>query len=224
MCFPYFYFILSSDLSCYIFYIFTLLDTSNLYNEQTLLNSLRQGDEDAFARLYQQYSERLYGNLLKMVKHAETAEELLQDIFIQVWEKRQTIEIHTSFRAYLFRIGENKVYDFYRKLRRDKSLFAYVKAVASEQYSHIEENLLFRENAQLLQNAISSLPNQRRQIFELCKIQGKSYQEVSALLNISTSTVNDHIVKATRSIRQYIFLHNKTASALIFFSLLMADK
>jgi len=207
-----------------LLHISTLLNTADLYNEQTLLNSLRQGDEAAFARLYQLYGERLYFNLLKMVKHTETAEELLQDIFIQVWEKRNTIEIHTSFRSYLFRIGENKVYDFYRKLRRDKSLYAYIKAAAIEHYSHIEENLLFRENTRLLQNAISTLSPQRRQIFELCKIQGKSYQEVGALLNISTSTINDHIVKATRTIRQYIFLHNKNLDLLILLSLLLADK
>ncbi len=103
-------------------------------------------------------------------------------------------------------------------------MYAYIKAAAIEHYSHIEENLLFRENARLLQNAISTLSPQRRQIFELCKIQGKSYQEVGALLNISTSTINDHIVKATRSIRQYIFLHNKNLDLLILLSLLLADK
>ncbi|MVT09600.1 RNA polymerase sigma factor [Chitinophaga tropicalis] len=192
--------------------------------EQALLNGLKQGDHASFARLYDLYSERLYGNLLKLVKHAETAEELLQDIFIQVWEKRHTIEIHTSFRAYLFRIGENKVYDFYRKLRRDKALYAYVKAAASEQYTHIEESLLYRENAELLQNAIATLPPQRRQIFELCKIQGKSYQEVSALLGISTSTINDHIVKATRSIRQHFYSNDHTAGALLLLAALMAGK
>lgn len=194
------------------------------YNEQLLLNGLRQGDQASFDQLYQLYSERLYINLLKLVKHPETAEEILQDIFIQVWEKRATIEIHTSIRAYLFRIGENKVYDFYRKVRRDKVLYAHVKAAASEQYTHIEETLLFRENEQLLHAAVAALPPQRRQVFELCKLQGKTYEQVSAQLGISTSTINDHIVKATRSIRQYFYSQDHTAGALLLFAAWLAHK
>ena len=194
------------------------------YNEQLLLNGLRQGDQASFDQLYQLYSERLYLNLLKLVKHPETAEEILQDIFIQVWEKRNTIEIHTSIRAYLFRIGENKVYDFYRKVRRDKVLYAHVKAAASEQYTHIEETLLYRENEQLLHAAVTALPPQRRQVFELCKLQGKTYEQVSAQLGISTSTINDHIVKATRSIRQYFYSHDNTAGALLLFAAWLAHK
>jgi len=194
------------------------------YNEQLLLNGLRQGDQTCFDQLYQLYSERLYLNLLKLVKHPETTEEILQDIFIQVWEKRNSIEIHTSIRAYLFRIGENKVYDFYRKVRRDKVLYAHVKAAASEQYTHIEETLLFRENEQLLHAAVAALPPQRRQVFELCKLQGNTYEQVSALLGISTSTINDHIVKATRSVRQYFYSHDNTAGALLLFAALMAHK
>jgi RNA polymerase sigma-70 factor (ECF subfamily) len=198
------------------------LPGENIYDEKELLDRLRQGEQQAFTQLYHLYSERLYGNLLKLVKSPAVAEEILQDIFIRIWEKRQTIDIHTSFRSYLFRIGENKVIDFYRRARRDKDLYAYIKAAATEQYTHIEESLLSRENAELLQTAIGALPPQRRQVFELCKLQGKSYQEVSGLLNISVSTINDHIVKATRSIRQHIWSRHGTAGALLLLAALKA--
>ncbi len=196
------------------------LPAENIHTEKELLERLQQSDQQAFTQLYHLYSERLYGNLLKLVKSPAAAEEMLQDIFIRVWEKRHAIEIHSSFRAYLFRIGENKVYDFYRKVRRDKDLYAYIKAAATEQYTHIEEALLSRENAQLLQTAIEALPPQRRQVFELCKLQGKSYQEVSSLLNIAPATINDHIVKATRSIRQFMYAHRQTAGALVLLAVL----
>jgi RNA polymerase sigma-70 factor (family 1) len=191
-----------------------------MYPEKEWLQRLRQDDQTAFTQLYHLYSGRLYGNLLKLVKSPEAAEELLQDIFILVWEKRHTIEIHTSFRSYLFRIGENKVYDFFRKLRLDKNMYAYIKATASAQYTHIEEGLLTQENARLLQAAVETLPPQRRQVFELCKIQGKSYQEASGLLGISVSTINDHIVKATRSIRQFMYTHGEKTGALLLLALL----
>jgi len=200
------------------------LSTILSYNEQQLLNGLQQGDQGCFDQLYNLYSEPLYINLLKLVKHPETAEEILQDIFIQVWEKRSTIDIHTSVSGYLFRIGENKVYDFFRRARRDKVLYAHVKAAASEQYTHIEETLLFRENEQLLQAAVAALPPPRRQVFELCKLQGKTYEQVSAQLGISTSTINDHIVKATRSIRQYFYSRDNSAGALLLFAAWLAQK
>ena len=188
------------------------------HNEKELLTLLKEGQQEAFTQLYHLYSERIYSNILKLVKQEQVAQEILQDIFIILWEKRDTIDIQTSFRSYLFRIGENKVIDFYRKARRDQSLYAYIKAAATEHYTHIEEALLNRENAELLQKAVNSLPAQRKQVFELCKLQGKSYQEVSAALGISPSTINDHIVKATRAIRQYIYANGEIHTALLLFS------
>lgn len=185
---------------------------------------LKEGHQEAFTQLYHLYSERIYCNLLKLLKSEQVAQEILQDIFIILWEKRDTIDIQTSFRSYLFRIGENKVIDFYRKARRDQSLYAYIKAAATEHYTHIEEALLNRENAELLQKAVNSLPPQRKQVFELCKLQGKSYQEVSEELGISTSTINDHIVKATRTIRQYIYSNREIHTALLLFSVLQHIK
>jgi RNA polymerase sigma-70 factor (family 1) len=189
------------------------------HNDHLLLSLLKQGDQEAFAQLYRLYSEQLYKNLLKLIKSEELAGEILQEIFIQLWEKRQTIDIQFSFRSYLFRMGENKVYDFYRKLKRDQKLFAYIKATATEHYTHIEEALLSRENVLLLQEAINVLPPQRRLIFDYCKIQGKSYAEVSEILGISTSTINDHIVKATRAIRQFIYTHQDVTIVLFLFSI-----
>ncbi len=188
----------------------------SLYNENELLSLLKKGDQEAFAQLYHLYSERLFLNLLKLVKSEQVAEELLQDIFILIWEKRQIIEIQQSFRSYIFRIGENKVSDFFRKAKRDKNLYAQIKAGTSEQYTHIEEALLSRENSELLRKAIEILPPQRKQIFELCKLQGRSYNEVSQQLGISTSTINDHIVKATKAIREFIYSKGYSAAFIIF--------
>jgi RNA polymerase sigma-70 factor (family 1) len=187
--------------------------------EKEWLARIKQGDQQAFGELYHHYSDRLYRSLLRLVKSEQMAEELLQDIFVQFWEKRQTIDVQSSLQAYLLRIGENKVYDFYRKLKREQKLLAVVKAAASEQYTPIEETLLSEENSQLLRKAIETLPPQRRQVFDLCKLQGRSYQETSELLGISTSTINDHIVKATKAIRQFIYDHQKMTVMVLFLSM-----
>jgi len=140
---------------------------------------------------------------------------------VKIWDNRQNIDIDQSFRSYLFRIAENKAYDFFRKAARDKKLQAQVLVAATEHYEHIESMLFNKENLAILNGAIESLPSQRQQVFRLCKLERKSYQEVSELLGISTSTVSDHIVKATRSVKEYLFANLKSTILVASLSLLL---
>lgn len=168
-----------------------------------LLTRLSQGDKKAFDELYEKYSHPLYLNLIKLTKSTEAAEELLQEIFVRIWNKRETLDIHTGLGGYLFKISQHLVYDFFRKARLDKKLHSRITETAAEEYTHIEETLLSKENRTLLYRAIDSLPPVRQQVFRMCKLEGRSYDEVAAQLGISISTVNDHIVKATRHIRRF---------------------
>ena len=172
-------------------------------NEKGLLLQLAAGDDAAFQQIYFLYSRRLYGNLLKLVKSEVIAQEILQDAFIKIWEYRSNIDPEKSFRSYLFRIAENMVCNFYSKASRDKALLKKLIESSANEYSHVEEAVMFREESKLLHAAIEELPPQRRQVFKLCKIEGKTYHEVGSLLNISVSTVSDHIVKANRFLKEY---------------------
>ena len=187
------------------------------HDERELLSLLKQGNEQAFEKIYNSYSSRLFGNVFKMVKSETTTQEILQDVFIKIWSNRASIDLDKSFRSYLFRIAENKVYDFFRKASRDKKIQAQLFAIATEGYEHIEEMIYRKENALLLQKAIDSLSPQRQQIFRLIKLDNKSYEEVSRQLGISVSTISDHIVKANKAIREFIFTHNDMAIILFCF-------
>ena len=188
-------------------------DTST-YQEKELLSQLKQDDEQAFEKIYKLYSARLYGNLLKLVKTEPEAQEILQDVFMKIWDNRRSIDTNKSFRSYLFKIAENKVYDFFRKMARDKKKETAWVALFSSASLTEEELLLTDKNDAMLNSAIELLPPQRRQVFRLCKLEGKSYKEVSELLGISVSTISDHIVKATKSIRNY-FEDNEQALMML---------
>ena len=177
------------------------------YDEHELLSQLKAGNKMAFARLYELYSLPLYLNLIKLLKTEQGAEEILQSIFFIVWEKRETIKINHSIRGYLFRIAENKVHDFFRKLKRDRKLYNHIMEISCREYEDVEIKFLHSEETALLNKAIENLPPQRKEVFYLCKVEGKSYLEVSRLLGISASTINDHIVKATRAVRDFIHAH-----------------
>jgi len=99
---------------------------------------------------------------------------------------------------------------FFRKAARDKSIESQLIASSTANYTIIEEFISAEENLAILQKAIESLPPQRQQVFRLCKLEDKSYKEVSELLGISVSTISDHIVKGTKSVRDYFDKNNSS--------------
>jgi len=173
-------------------------------NQQLLIRSLQSGDRKVFAQIYHDNSKPIFIKLLKLVKSDKTAEELLQALFVKLWVKRESIDIHTSLPAYLNRMAANIAYDYFRTAAREqKARAAFLEQFEISYESDGEpcpESTLIQE----LELLIEKLPAQRKKVLQLCKIQGKSYQEAGNLLGISTSTVNDHIVKATKLLRHQL--------------------
>jgi len=171
--------------------------------DETLIEYVRLGDMKAFEVLYNRYINRLYAKVMKMVKLPEIAEELTQETFLRVWEFRHALERDKSFNAYISTIARNLVYRFFNEQVRERGLEAALIARSTELYHPLDELIAFNESSQIIAKAIQTLPLQRRNVYTLCKIEGKSYQEVSSQLGISTSTISDHIVKATKFLRAY---------------------
>lgn len=169
--------------------------------DTTLLVALRQGSVSAFETLYERYRSRIYYNMIKIVRSEAVAEELLQDVFLKVWELRDRIDPDQSFNAFLFRISGNLAIDFYRREARRRIMDATVLLVNEEEYDHVQQYIDFKEAETLLGDAIARLPPQRQRVFRMCRIEGKSYEEVANLLLISRKTVQDHMVKANQWLR-----------------------
>jgi len=188
----------------------------NPFNEKELLARLQRDDREAFDQIYYQYSLKIYANILRMVKDPDDAQELLQDVFLKVWEKRHNIDPEQSFKSYLFRISRNLVYNFFRDVSIERKVMDYLASIGTELHTDLEDDLMFKEQKQLLEQAINQLPPQRRQVYTLCKIEGHSYAEVSRMLGISTSTISDHIVKATRFIKEHHRLTDGAALLAVY--------
>lgn len=194
--------------------------TADKINTTLLIQQLRQGNEKAFTSLYDQFSRQLYRNILYMVKDNDIAEELLQDLFLAIWQNRENIDPEKSLKSYLFKIAENLVYMHFRKLAKDKRLLNSLISSYTDFDTNAEEVLISKENHQLLHKAIESLSPQRREVYSLCKLEGKSYEEVSKELGISTSTIRDHIVKANKAVKTYFYLNQDIAVVFITAELL----
>ncbi len=178
----------------------SLLDTE----EYNLLLKLRNGDQLAFKNLMATYKSMLAKRILHILRSSEDTEDVLQELFVRVWLNRKKINPELPVKAYLFHIGENLIIDKIRKANREKRFVLAYKMESAEGYSHIEEDLYKKENRALLDQLIAQAPEKSRTVFRLCKLEGRSYEEVSKLLSISIATVNSHISKVNRMLRGYL--------------------
>ena len=184
-------------------------------DEKILLGRLAEGDAAAFTALYERYSLKLYANILRLVKSEDTAKEILQELFLKIWELRGQIDPEKSFKSFLYKIAGNLVYDHFRKVSRDKKLSDSLLYLLEEEYSHSEESVIYNESLELINVAIGQLPEMRRRVYVLGKIEGKTYEEISAQLCMSQSTISDRIVKANRVSKTYLTSRTDVALSLI---------
>ncbi len=176
-------------------------------DEKKLLTQLKVGEETAFDLLYHRYSNRIYGKLLRLTKSAEVSEELLQDLFMKVWERRERIDPALPFKSYLFRIAEHLVCDYYRHAAKDRRVYDHLLQVGMSHerpFDEEHEHQLYQQNLDRLQEAVGQLPQKCREVYTLCKIEGKSYREVASQLDMSTATISNHMTKANKLIRSYL--------------------
>jgi len=174
------------------------------FDESLLLKRLKEGDTSAFMQLYDHYHRPLYLFILRFVKLPGTAEDVLQDVFLKIWEIRDRINPELSFQAYLYRISRNKVYKLLKEMVKNEETRTQIlhQLGSSAEGPHLQ--LQWKQYYEVLQQAIASLPPQRQRVFKLCREQGKTYDEAASELGISKNTVKEHMVAATRFIKEYI--------------------
>jgi RNA polymerase sigma factor, sigma-70 family/RNA polymerase sigma-70 factor, Bacteroides expansion family 1 len=175
--------------------------------EYTLLNSLSQGNELSFFALYEKYSHALFSTVFRMVKDKQVSEEIVQDVFLTVWQKRSTIDPNRNFKAWIFTIARNNVISWYRKLAKEASIQENLYQHFEQLYVMDKEGDIQEQQAALLERALDTLSERRKEIFVLCKLEQKSYEEVAEKLNISVSTVSNAMVKSNQHIRQFVQDH-----------------
>lgn len=194
------------------------MNLPTLADEEELLIKLKAGNYDAFTAIYHGYSLRILGRLIRLLKSEALAEEILQDLFLKIWEKRADIDLTRSFRSYLFTIAQNLVYDHFRRVALDEKFRFLFLQEHTEGYKHIEEEVSFKQAQEQLMQAIAKLPPQCQRVFILFKIEGKSYAEIGDLLQISKSTINNHLTKANLIMKSQIPFYQQphTMFALFF--------
>jgi len=170
-------------------------------NDQTL-RLVIQGDSAAFAKLYNHYRTPALKFCISLLKDEEEAENVVQEVFIKIWDRREQINPELNFNSYLFTCLRNMAFDQLKKLEKNHLMKQhYLERMEAMQLENREDE---EKKLQLLQTAIGLLSEKRRQILALTVEEGKSYQEIAEMMHISKNTVKNQLVKAKQFLRDKV--------------------
>lgn len=189
------------------------------FDECTAFRNLAKGSEEAFELLYNYYSPRIFAFVDRMMHLPDLTEEIVQDIFINLWQKKDHFGKLTNPSAYLYQMASNKVLDYQRSIARRPPILDYVIAQQDLYSSDTEERIAYKETLLLLNEALDLLPRQRREIFDLSREDGLSHNEIAEKLGLSKSTVANQIVASLKHIRTHLEKNSDVFSFAIFFIL-----
>lgn len=174
--------------------------------EQLLLRQAAGGSREAYAVLYQFFLPKLYQYTYNILRSKEDTEELLQDVFLKLWEKKGDLEKVSSLNGYLFRMAHNRLMNLFDHQKVRQKAMDYIGMHAVETGSTLEDEYIYSEYHETARRAVDSLPPKRRQVFELSTMHNLSYDEIAAEMQISKSMVKKQLYSANRHIKDYLEL------------------
>ncbi|WP_316793920.1 RNA polymerase sigma-70 factor [Pedobacter frigoris] len=176
----------------------------NNYSEKQLLGLLIEGDANALSDLYYLHVKQLKYFVQRTAKSAALTEDVVHDTFIKVWESRHKIDCEQPFKPYLYTIARRHLLNLLKRAQHEVSILEEIKQNVVHEENSTELLIDYTESSAIFIEAINRLPEQRKEVFIRCRIQGLTYKQAAAELGISESTVNNQMVKAFKSIRSFI--------------------
>lgn len=172
------------------------------YDDRALLTSVADGNEAAFRQLFERYRSPFFGVCIKLAGSQEVAEEVVQETFIRIWEKRSHLRELEHAKAYLYRMFHNVLFEYFRHAAAEKkakgAILEYYEADTDE---GIKEKLRLEARLALLQESLKHLTPQQALVFRLIRLEGLSRNEAAARIGISPHTVRNLLAEATKVLR-----------------------
>jgi len=190
-------------------------------NDYELLYETSIGNEVAFSQLFEKHRGKLFNYLLRVTKSKEIAEEIILDVFMKIWMGKELLPDVKNFEAFLCVVAKNKSMDFFRVAARDERLQKMVGSrITQEQENQTENIVLEKEYQTILEQALSKLSPQRKQIFYLSREQGLTHDQIAKHLNLSRNTVRNTMAETLKLIRLFLKKNDIVPSVLLLSMLL----
>jgi RNA polymerase sigma-70 factor (ECF subfamily) len=187
-----------------------------LHNEKELLTQVAQGDREAFRVMYTACYPHVQRYISLFENSGRVLDELTQDVFVRIWEKRGRLTEVETFKGYLFMVTRNVVFNYIRALKvRQKIRELDEEAVAAD--NDLENELLFKQYYRMAIEAMEKLPPGRRKVLKMSIDEGLTLDEIAARLGITRSGVKKQLYAATAFVRQYLQEHGEIGLALVIF-------
>ena len=179
----------------------------NIKSDKELVSLLIRGEESAFCDLYVRYKDRLFLFCYSLLKSEEEANDVVQEIFVNIWESRCFINPDLSFSSFLYTIAKNRILNYFRHAEIKENVITSLASQSQTYEDRIESDIVYEEYQEILLSAINKLPPQRKRIFNLSRIEHYTHKEIAEKLGISVYTVQEHISESLQFIKRYLAKH-----------------
>ncbi len=187
--------------------------------EKMLLTALSQGDEAALRQIFDRYYGALLGQVYRIIPDEDSCQDLVQEVFVELWRKRADLDIHTSLQAYLRRAAVNRALN-HLKTQRKVQLQESEQWAATADTSVADIHQLEKQESleAALHRAIELLPEKCRLVFSLSRFEHMSHREIAEKLDISVKTIENQITKAMKILRE-VMVHGRNLSPVVIWLL-----
>ena len=187
------------------------------YTDEELMEEIKADNMLAFDVLYKKYSKRLYKFSFSILKSHEEAENITQDVFVNLWVNRNKVEKGSSVKYYIYTISYNSAISIIRKKANESKFIEYVKTLQDLVQEPVDLQVEFNELNDQLNEIVNALPERQRDVYKLHKIEGLKYSKIAEKLNISVNTVENHMSRALKTIQRK--LRSSSLTVILFCSL-----
>ena len=183
-------------------YQFIIMKEYSQYSDEELMQEIKAGNMMAFDALYRNYSRRLYEFSISILKSSEEAENIVQEVFLNLWLNRKKVEKGSSVKYYIFTIAYNSSISIIRKRIKETKFIEYLRTLQDINQESADLQIEYNELEEKLTLIIDALPERQKEIYLLHRIEGLKYSQIAERLNISINTIENHMSRALKTIRK----------------------
>lgn len=196
------------------------MHTEDFIDEKALLKRVSAGEVRAFSTVFHRYQAKVYAYAFKIVKADAIAEEIVQEVFVKLWNLGESIAEIENLEGFLRTLTRNFTLNVLRRMALEYKAGKMRGTNYREDHNETEEYIIFKDSEKILNQGIEKLPAQQKIVYRLCHQEGLKYEEVAERLNISKLTVKTHMQHALRFLRNYISTHTDIAVFIILMEIL----
>lgn len=187
-------------------------------SDSDLAGKIKSGEKNAYQVLFERYAPRIYQFSFTYLKNQADAEELVQDVFLKIWEKRENIDQSKNLKAFIFKVAVNTIYDFIRHKNIENAFNDFVKLNSETGSNNTWHSVIYDDLFENLQKLVLQLPIQQQRIFKMSREEGLDNDEIAQKLNLSKRTVENHLYRALTFLKAHF--KDQSFIGILFFYLI----